>query len=152
MNKNNGVITIQNDSFFKEVGRLLAAGSTVKIPVKGSSMGPFLNEGDSVLLEKPEKSELRWGCIVLAKNRGQYVLHRLVGRKSELLELAGDNNWIQKELVSYESVLAVVKKAFGADQKELMIYSRATLWRVRLWYWLKPLRRVIGALNNKINN
>ncbi len=141
---------ITNDSYFERVESLLAEGKVVKIPVKGTSMLPSLKEGDHVLLNTTDMREMKWGTIVLALYRGGYILHRLVGRKGDILELAGDNNWVQIERVERDAVIGMVTEAYRGTEL-LRIYSTGSMQRAWLRYKFKPLLRVWGGLINKLN-
>lgn len=144
-----GIKKVGNDSYFEQVKLLLAEGKTVKIPVKGTSMLPCLKEGDQVLLKKTGMGEMEWGTIVLALYQDGYVLHRLVGRKGDRLELAGDNNWVQIERVDCDAVVGMVAEAYRGEEL-LRIYSTSNMQKAWLRYKFRPLRRVWGGLINKL--
>lgn len=142
---------IANDSYFERVELLLAEGKAVKIPVKGISMFPSLKEGDQVRLKSTDMRDVKWGTIVLARYQGRYILHRLVGRKGDVLELAGDNNWVQIERVDCDAVIGTAAEAYrGGDL--LRIYSTSSMQKAWLRYKFRPLRRMWGALFNKIKS
>lgn len=68
----------------------LERGQRVRLAVSGSSMLPFIHDGDTIEL-LPLGVAPRAGDIVLAEaSDGQYVLHRVVRADGELYFLRGD--------------------------------------------------------------
>lgn len=68
----------------------LERGQGVRLTVNGSSMLPFIYDGETVELVPPHSS-LRRGDIVLAQSaEDQYVLHRVVQIKGDAVFLRGD--------------------------------------------------------------
>ena len=63
------LLFLNNDVFFESVSDLIKMGKTVTIPVKGFSMRPFLhNQGDYVVLQKTDFSQLNLNDILLARD------------------------------------------------------------------------------------
>jgi len=65
------------NSFFID---LLNQRQSVKIPVRGMSMFPFLLSGDVVLVRPVKDVDFKIGTIVVYKSGTNLVLHRLVGQ------------------------------------------------------------------------
>jgi signal peptidase I len=59
---------------------LTAEGKPVEIPVRGSSMRPWLRDGDRVRLVPMTVEEMRVGDVVVRVNTAGPVIHRFVGR------------------------------------------------------------------------
>jgi hypothetical protein len=59
---------------------LTAEGKPVEIPVRGSSMRPWLRDGDRVRLVPMTAEEMRVGDVVVRVNTAGPVIHRFVGR------------------------------------------------------------------------
>jgi signal peptidase len=73
------------------VEELLRAGRGVRLKVAGSSMFPFIKDGDVVEIEKPGP-RLRKGDVLLVRVSGnKYVIHRVVKVYGEYLYLRGDS-------------------------------------------------------------
>ncbi|MGE8422563.1 MAG: S24/S26 family peptidase [Sphingobacterium siyangense] len=73
---------ISNEDYFKEVQRILGEGKEVRIRIKGGSMRPFIQDGDSVVLSVYQGQSLALGCNVLVKDKDKFVFHRLVSKKT----------------------------------------------------------------------
>jgi signal peptidase I len=135
---------IANASFFDDVKAMLAQGKSVKIPVVGNSMKPFLRHGDVVLRKLFEGDPSR-GKIVLAYFNQTYVLHRVVRQKADRVVLAGDANLWQLEEVCAEDILAVATQAYRGE-RDLRIDTAAQLRLGILWYKLRLVRAVYNKL------
>jgi signal peptidase I len=56
---------------------LLASGSCVRFRASGGSMHPTIRDGDVLVLAPIDPSELRTGAVVLARQSGRLVAHRI---------------------------------------------------------------------------
>ena len=66
-------------------------GANVRLTATGSSMIPFLRNGDVVELEKVPPEALRHGDVVLVERpEGGYVLHRMLQIRGAEVFIAGD--------------------------------------------------------------
>lgn len=143
--------TVPNDVLLPEVGRLVAQGRSVTLPVKGNSMNPFLVDGrDQVVLSPFRDTDLRPGAVVLALDtEGRFVLHRIVARCDKRLLLRGDGNLQQTETTDTDHVLALMSIA---RRKGVGYPVTRCVWRIysRLWIWLFPLRRWLLALFRRL--
>jgi signal peptidase len=138
-------ITLPNAALLKPILDFLEQGRNIIIPVKGNSMWPFLREKDRVLLEPFETKTLRKGLIVLGKQGEEMILHRVVRFSTHTIWLAGDNNLVQHEQLAYRDVLAIAIYRYR-DRQELKLNAAWQCHLGQLWYWLRPLRRVIVKL------
>ncbi len=139
-------VIVNNQAFFDYIAPFLEEGRQVSFLVKGESMRPFLFEGDKVWIRKPLGRTWRSGDLILARWCGNYVLHRLVKRKKDLLGLAGDANLVQIEWINEADIIAVALSARREDQK---IYDADSSWQRVLgmcWYYLRPFRRVLAKI------
>jgi len=143
-------ITLPNESFFTEVKALLDNGKQVTIPVKGSSMRPFLRNGETVELIPATGHKIHWGEIVLARtDDGRIVLHRVVQSKKDRLWLMGDAHSRQKERITAGNVWAFTTTAYRKGRKRQL----NSFWRrcaVFCWFLLLPCRRLILRMFDKI--
>lgn len=141
----NRIKTIANDLFFEQVKDWLKQGKNVKIPVVGNSMLPALKNGDTVLLEPIGRVKL--GDVVLATYNDGFILHRVVGRCLQGLQLVGDGNIGQLEKVKDSDVWGRVVRVYRTD-----IEIERTDWKWRTfgmcWYILRPLRAIVVRFKN----
>ncbi|MGJ1196363.1 hypothetical protein ACR777_09275 [Sphingobacterium spiritivorum] len=134
---------VENNLFFEQVRRLLDENKEIRIPLKGSSMFPFLQHADHIVLKRATISDLKLGKIVLGIWNEVYILHRIVGKgkRTNVIKLAGDGNLVQVEKINLSDIVAVVVRAYRAD-KELNINSGFCLFSGLIWYRLRFMRRV----------
>ena len=129
-----------------EVGRLIQEGKTVVLPVRGNSMRPFIQNGNDCVELHPLPPVLRKGDVVLARtNKGYYVLHRVTAISPDLLTLEGDGNIGLRETCRPSDVLARAEWVIDAHKERHSLLDRRARIKWRMWYMLRPLRRVLLA-------
>lgn len=138
-------ITIPNKLLFEQVLDYIRQGKYVAIRVKGTSMLPFLKEGNRVSLKSFHASELTKGIIVLANVHGQMILHRVVRYDRTTIYLAGDGNVATHEVVSYGDVMATAVSVYRGET-EVKLNQRRWRYLGQIWYWIRPVRRVAKKL------
>ncbi|NAW51344.1 hypothetical protein GNY06_08105 [Elizabethkingia argentiflava] len=132
---------ISNELFFQYVLERLEAEKKVKILVAGTSMEPFLQNGDQVVLKRAVDEDIRKGVIVLARFNQGYILHRIVHLHKEKVTLAGDGNISQVEIVSREDILGVVIQAYRLN-REIMLNALLGM----IWYKLRWIRSIANKV------
>lgn len=137
-------LTVANEILFAEVSSFLKEGNEVVISTKGSSMLPFIREGqDSVKLIKKEKAEK--GDIVLAEIApGKYILHRVYATDGDSITLMGDGNLRGTEHCRQEDIRGTVVEI---TDKEGNIRK---LTKGRFWKALLPIRRILLGIYRRI--
>lgn len=129
-----------------EVGRLIQEGKTVVLPVRGNSMRPFIQNGNDCVELHPLPPVLRKGDVVLARtSKGYYVLHRVTAISPDLLTLEGDGNIGLRETCRPSDVLARAEWVIDAHKERHSLLDRRARIKWRMWYMLRPLRRVLLA-------
>ena len=129
-----------------EVGRLIREGKTVVLPVRGNSMRPFIQNGNDCVELHPLPPVLRMGDVVLARtSKGYYVLHRVTAISPDLLTLEGDGNIGLRETCRPSDVLARAEWVIDAHKERHSLLDRRARIKWRMWYMLRPLRRVLLA-------
>ena len=144
-------IALPNESFFVEVKALLDEGKQVRIPVKGRSMRPSLQDGDTVELTPVTGRTIHWGEIVLACiDTNHFVLHRVVFKKKDELWLMGDAHSRQKEQITLDDVWAVTTTAYRKGRMRKL----DSFWRrcaVVCWFLAMPFRGFLLKIYDKLN-
>ena len=104
----------------------IASGSSVRMQVTGISMTPILhNLKDTVVLSKADTIK-KYDIVLHKRVNGQYILHRVIAKKGNVLTIAGDFE-TEKEYPVYEDMVK--------------LYSR-------LWVLIFPIRhQVLYTLN-----
>lgn len=133
--------TIDNSTFFAEVERLVAEGSTVRVRVKGNSMRPLMrSDRTQVLLAPVAEGELRCGDIVLFRYRGSHVMHRIRRIEGDSLTMEGDGNYRAAEHAVRADVVARVEAVVTHGGRRIECSSRE--WRLKSALWLSLPRLV----------
>lgn len=142
---------VSNAAYFAEVQRMLQEGKEVRIRIKGQSMRPFIHDGDTVMLRAYKGQPLPLGSNILAKDKGKFVFHRLVGKKKDQYVLAGDGNLVLHEYITEKDIIAVAYMHYPQDKEAAIAIHR--VWpRLRGlgWYHIRLLRRIIAKLKRMI--
>ena len=134
---------LPNNELLAEVIRLVNEGRRVALPVKGNSMLPFIIGGvESVELVKPEVPQV--GDVVLAWiNGSRYVVHRIIKIEGNRVQLMGDGNLGGDEFCQLSEVAARAEYVINKHGRKRYLYTRWRVFASRLWWGLKPLRRII---------
>ena len=134
------IVSLNSEDLLPLIEETLKLNSSFNLKVKGNSMRPFLrNDLSKVLLIKPE--DLRKNDICLFKYQDKVVLHRLRKIDEDKFYFVGD---AQKhyEIVSKENIIAKVE-VINNKNKEVLTKNKCYLFKVKLWYFLKPFRRIL---------
>lgn len=147
------MIQVPNDLFFGWVESEIAQGRSVRFRSKGVSMYPFIRGGrDEILISPFYDMELSVMDVVLFKYKGQYVLHRIVGRDGDLLTLKGDGSFKEKEVCSVGDVVGVLKAVIRPSGKVVEVDSWKWKFYSRIWCRMGILKNPILRLLHFIFN
>jgi len=124
-------------------------GSTAELTVKGSSMYPFYVDGlTSVVLGKA-KAPYKKNQVVIYHTSIGVVMHRIRKIEKDHLVTCGDS-LKEFEHIEVDSIFALVLS--HKTKKWTKETKRSYLFRVRLWYLLKPFRRILLGLIRRIDS
>lgn len=138
-------LKLSNEILLGSVVELIQNGRQVKINISGSSMQPFLSDGDVILLDNIKLEHIKIGTVILGKYNGAYVLHRVIKKSENFVFIAGDNNLSQIEKIEANDVLAIAIKLIKID-KTINLTSKYFRCLGILWYSLRPFRKVYFKL------
>ena len=135
-----------DELIIQEAVRLVQDGVSVTFPVKGRSMLPFIFGGrESVILQKP--GSLQRGQVVLAQvGPDRYVVHRIIKIELDRITLMGDGNICGTESCTPSNVLAIATHVVDEKGKRRTLESKGQMFKARVWYVIRPLRRIILAV------
>jgi hypothetical protein len=147
-------LTVNNDVFFENVIALLRKGSKVTIPVKGTSMLPFIVEDeDQVVLEGIEQAspegvarrKANIGDAVLFRTGNRYLLHRILSfDKDGTAVIQGDGILHAKEHCGREGIYGrVVSVQKKGQQRIIDVSSKCYRLKVSMWKTMVPFRRIL---------
>ncbi len=139
-----------DELIIQEAVRLVQDGVSVTFPVKGRSMLPFIFGGrESVILQKP--GSLQRGQVVLAQvGPDRYVVHRIIKVEPDRITLMGDGNIRGTESCTPSNVLAIATHVVDEKGKRRTLESKGQMFKARVWYVIRPLRRIILAVLRRI--
>lgn len=140
-----------DELIIQEAVRLVQDGVSVTFPVKGRSMIPFIFGGrESVILQKPDG--LKVGHVVLAEvGPERYVVHRIIKMEPDHITLMGDGNIRGTESCNRENVLARATHVVDPDGNRRPLESGWQMFKARVWYIMRPFRRIILAVLRRVN-
>ena len=135
-----------DEQIIQEAVRLVADGVSVTVPVKGRSMIPFIIGGrESVVLQKP--GNLQRGQVALAQvGQDRYVVHRIIKAEPDRITLMGDGNIRGTESCLPSNVLAIATHVVDEKGQRRTLESKGQMFKARVWYAIRPLRRIILAV------
>lgn len=142
-------IILPNEILLSKVAYTLSQGGKAIIPVKGSSMHPFIRGGtDSVELFPP--FDVKEGDIVLAEvSHGKYLLHRIYRLKGDDITLMGDGNVYNKEYCSRRNVVGKAVYAIDKKGRKRKLYGFRQMLLSRIWKSMLPCRGVLLRIYRK---
>ncbi len=121
------------------VERELAEKGSFASVTKGVSMRPLFRTRRDMIVVSPVERQLKKYDIVLYRgNGGEYILHRIIKVKGELLVIRGDNTYF-KEYVPRDRIIGILTaynrkgKSGTPDSFSFKVYSC-------LWHYIYPLR------------
>lgn len=113
----------------------LQRGAHARLTVSGSSMLPFMRQGDVVELAPVAAMPQNGALVLLRRDEGTYVLHRVVRVSTDRFWLLGDAQTVCEGPFTQRHIVANIVAAWRGGTA---IVLRPPTWR--LWYWLRPLR------------
>ena len=106
---------------------------------KGKSMRPLFKTGrDAVVLKKVDKEIKKYDVVLYQDRSGQYILHRVIGKKDGIFIIRGDNTF-RREYVKEESILAYLI-SFNRKGKHHDVGDFGYKFYSRVWNFLYPIR------------
>lgn len=138
-------IKFSNEILLGSIVDLVKLGKKVKMNISGSSMQPFLYDGDMLILGKVKLKDIKLGDIILGRYGNSYVLHRVIQIKKDCVYIAGDNNLSQIERIEADEIQALALKVIGR-KGNLNLLTKTSRLKGLIWYYLRPFRRVYTKL------
>lgn len=142
-------VTIHAKELFELAEVLFAQGQQMRFTITGNSMYPFMrHQTDEVILGAPDYAKLKKGVIVLVlRDNGQYVLHRVVKVNKSGFYMIGDAQTFLDGPYRPEQLKAVVT---GIFRKGVEI-THSPKWRIAsvVWRWIVPLRPTIIRMRQR---
>ena len=145
-------IILDTQAYLDTVCDLLRGGHThVPVTVAGSSMTPFLDPGDTVFLDLPDRPIVTGDILLFQRPGQQYILHRVVKVFPDgSLELLGDAQMLSERILP-EQVRAIVT---GARHGDKLLDEHSLRWRFfrGSWQHIRRSRPFINRLRSFLKN
>lgn len=147
----NEIEQLSEQLYFSDIEELVSSGHSVKIPIQGNSMYPFLIEGrDHVSIKKD--GTISKGDIILVKTpEHQYILHRVYNISHDKYILMGDRNLHILEVCMKKNIIGKVYE-IERNGKKINPYSFSEKIKATVWRTLRPVRRYLINLLSVIND
>ena len=118
----------------------LAAGETVVIGPKGTSMLPLIRQGKDFVELSPLPDQLKKYDLPLYRRQdGSFVLHRIVG-VGETYTCMGDNQFRRETGVTRDQMIALVSAVYRG-KKRVSVTAFSYKAYCRLWHYTRFFRR-----------
>lgn len=143
---------VLKNQFLASVADMLSEGKKVRIRIDGESMYPFIRGGkDEVeLIPYTVSRPLQLGECIFYEWKGQFMIHRYIGRKEDKYLMMGDGNLVQIEEVSPHAIKGILGTIFKANGKIQDCSDEKWIKKGLLWYRMRKLRRFILPILKRI--
>jgi len=143
-------LTLPGNALIDLIQAVLVRGSSIKIEAGGTSMFPFIRNGDVVTLSALRDKSPRVGDVVAFRVSGsdRLAFHRVAGKINDRCLIRGDNCEEADGLASKSDILgrvcaverngAGVYFGFGLERRLIAFLSRSNL--------MSGLNRIIGLI------
>ena len=126
----------------------------------GSSMCPLIRQGkDVMIIRRPQNWDAYEGNTVskvrkldvplYRRDRGQYVLHRVVKVTEEGYVLRGDNTYSDEKGITDQNILGVLT-GVRRNGKEMSVDSTKYKLYTYFWYYIYPVRKIVVWIKRKM--
>jgi Peptidase S24-like len=136
---------------------VLSKNASFRFQVKGTSMTPFIKDGDVVVLSKPYSGVIHLGMpVAIVCPPDRFFIHRVVARKRGLYLIKGDNISQADGSFAHSDIIGMVTKierggrqvrlGLGPERLLIAFLSRIGLLSVISWGWMLmpcPIRQML---------
>jgi hypothetical protein len=142
-----GELSLSGASLTALMSSVLAKGKAFRFRAKGSSMSPFVKDGDVITISPLSAGELRTGEVVafLHPKTGHVAVHRIVRAAPDSFLLRGDNSQDADGALTRERILGIVTEVVRDGR---MIEPAPARWRPAIAFLSRTggLARALGLL------
>ena len=137
-------VVVQN-CFLEGVAAMLKEGRSVRVRIDGKSMHPFIrgSKDEVELIPYHSGSSLPLWCCVFFRWRGDYIVHRYIGKEGDNFCFMGDGNLVQVEKVDEADILGVLQSICRHDGTKQNCLDPKWLRKGALWYRFRKFRRFL---------
>ena len=114
----------------------LNSGKDVQLPIKGTSMTPFLiNDRDEIILTAMNSRRIKVGDLVMfRRDDGSYAMHRIYKVNGDgTFDILGDNHYAPDRNIRYDMLVAYVPKAIRKGRE---VDCEKGFWRNTMTFYM----------------
>lgn len=141
--------SVPNGILIPQVAEFVAEGREVELIVRGNSMLPFLRDRKDSVVLGPFKTVEPMDIALVRLGGDNYVMHRVIAVNGDVVTLMGDGNVRGTETCRLKDVMAVAV-AICRNGKKIDCHGRRHMLMARIWFWLRPFRRVLVGVCRRI--
>ena len=105
----------------------LSANGIVRVRLLGTSMGPFIKNGDMAIIKKIEIKDIHIGDVILYHIGEDFFTHRVFKKGNSFLTLKADAVTGVDRYVSFEEVMG---KVVAIEKKNRILDLQSSKWRI----------------------
>ena len=137
-----GELRLSNQSQRELLRAVLARGVSMRTPVRGNSMYPFICDCDVLTIAPLKEQKLRIGQVVafIQARSESLVVHRVIASDGEILRIRGDNSDQDDFIVDSSQLLGLVTRIERGGRHVRLGLGAEARWIALLNRWCRPLR------------
>lgn len=142
---------VQLDALMPVIKEKLNLGAEVSIISSGNSMYPlFRDKQDVVCLEQITEEVKKYDMVLYQREKGKYVLHRIVGIGADGYILRGDHQYVNEYPITAEQLIAKVG-SFQRNGRQVNC-EKSICYRIyaRVWVNTSFLRRKAAGAKGRV--
>ena len=138
---------VAGKDFMPIVADALMRNQQVRMTANGSSMTPFIYDGDTVELKPLHSSPERGSIVLAASQHDQFVMHRVVRKRKGVVYLRGDFHFIFDCEGPFGEKDIIGKVVCSRHRKQVRVHNEG-LWKTAglVWMLLCPLGALLYRL------
>lgn len=139
------------EEMYPLISEIISSGGSFRLFPKGISMLPTIKQGvDSVELAAPKKLK-KYDIVLYKRPNSQFVIHRIMKIKNDLVSMCGDNQVALEEGIDAEDILA---KVVGIYKGEKLFKNTDFSYKIYSFFWANTriFRRVYRGIKRRIKN
>jgi hypothetical protein len=149
-----GKVKLNHSEFTQLSSEILDEGKILRFTAHGSSMAPFIRDGDILTVEPVDHTLLRVGKIVFYRTEGDSLIaHRIVGIQEDsegiLLKVRGDVSPGSEDVITLDKILGLIVSV-ARRGKEIRMSEGTWQSLGSLWVYLYPFPFIAYRIIRKI--
>lgn len=150
-------VKLDHSEFTRLSSEILGEGHRLRFTAHGSSMAPFVRDGDVLTVLPVDDALLKLGEIVFYRSAGDSLIaHRIVGLeldgKVPMLRVRGDSSPGTEEFVSKDNILGLIESVERSEGDHVQINQGNWARLGLLWVHLYPLPLIAYRMAKKIRS